>query len=96
MLILVTYDVNTETSEGRARLRKVAKVCTDYGQRVQNSVFECLLDAAQYVEFRAKLESLINTDKDSLRFYELGNKYKHKVVHIGVHPDVAQDDILII
>ena len=95
MLILVTYDVNTETSSGRARLRKVAKVCTNYGQRVQNSVFECLLDASQYVEFRAKLEKIINTEKDSLRFYELGNKYKHKVVHIGIHPDVAQDDILI-
>ena len=96
MLILVTYDVNTETSAGRARLRKVAKVCTNYGQRVQNSVFECLLDASQYVEFRAKLEKIINTEKDSLRFYELGNKYKHKVVHIGIHPDVAQDDILIV
>ena len=95
MLILVTYDVNTETSAGKARLRKVAKVCTNYGQRVQNSVFECLLDAAQYVEFKACLER-IDSDKDSLRFYELGNKYKHKVVHMGVHPDVAQDDILII
>ena len=96
MLILVTYDVNTETSSGRARLRKVAKVCTNYGQRVQNSVFECLLDASQYVEFRAKLEKIINTEKDSLRFYELGNKYEHKVVHIGIHPDVAQDGILIV
>lgn len=96
MLILVTYDVNTETSAGRARLRKVAKVCTNYGQRVQNSVFECLLDASQYVELKAKLEKIINTEKDSLRFYELGNKYKNKVVHIGVHPDVAQDDILIV
>ena len=96
MLILVTYDVNTETSAGRARLRKVAKVCTNYGQRVQNSVFECLLDASQYVEFKAKLEKIINIEKDSLRFYELGNKYKHKVVHIGIHPDVAQDDILIV
>lgn len=96
MLILVTYDVNTETSAGRARLRKVAKVCTNYGQRVQNSVFECLLDASQYVEFKAKLEKIINIEKDSLRFYELGNKYKHKVVHVGIHPDVAQDDILIV
>ena len=96
MLILVTYDVNTETSAGRARLRKVAKVCTNYGQRVQNSVFECLLDAAQYVEFKANLERIIDIEKDSLRFYELGNKYKKKVTHVGVHPDVAQDDILII
>ena len=96
MLILVTYDVNTETSAGRARLRKVAKVCTNYGQRVQNSVFECLLDAAQYVEFKVNLERIIDIEKDSLRFYELGNKYKNKVTHVGVHPDVAQDDILII
>lgn len=96
MLILVAYDVNTETSEGQARLRKVAKVCTNYGQRVQNSVFECLLDASQYVEFKAKLERIINTEKDSLRFYKMGNNYKQKVEHIGIHPDVAQDDILII
>ncbi len=96
MLILVTYDVNTETSEGQARLRKVAKICTNYGQRVQNSVFECLLDASQYVEFKAKLERIINAEKDSLRFYKLGNNYKQKVEHVGIHPDVAQDDILII
>lgn len=96
MLILVTYDVNTETSSGQTRLRKVAKTCTNYGQRVQNSVFECLLDASQYVEFKAKLESIINPEKDSLRFYKLGNNYKYKVDHVGVHPNVAQDDILII
>ena len=62
MLVLVTYDVNTETAAGRRRLRKVAKVCVDYGQRVQNSVFECLLDAAQYTMFKAKLTELIDSE----------------------------------
>ena len=96
MLILVTYDVNTETNAGQARLRKVAKICKNYGQRVQNSVFECLLDASQYVEFKAKLEEIIDYEKDSLRFYKMGNNYKHKVEHVGVHPEVSQNDILII
>lgn len=67
MLVLVTYDVNTETAAGRRRLRKVAKVCVDYGQRVQNSVFECLLDTAQYTMFKAKLTELIDSESDSLR-----------------------------
>ena len=96
MLVLVTYDVNTETSAGQARLRKVAKVCVNYGQRVQNSVFECLLDASQYVQFKARLESIINAEKDSLRFYKLGNNYRQKVELIGVHPEISQDDVLII
>jgi CRISPR-associated protein Cas2 len=96
MLILVTYDVNTETGAGRARLRKVAKVCVNYGQRVQNSVFECLLDAAQYVEFKAQLEKIINAEKDSLRFYKLENNYKNRVEHVGVRPDLSQDDVLIV
>ena len=87
MLVLVTYDVNTETAAGRRRLRKVAKVCVDYGQRVQNSVFECLL-------FKAKLTELIDSESDSLRFYQLGNHYKSKVEHVGLHPDFDQDGIL--
>lgn len=91
MLVLVTYDVNTETAAGRRRLRKVAKVCVDYGQRVQNSVFECLLDAAQYTMFKAKLTELIDSESDSLRFYQLGNR---KVEHVGLHPDFDQDGIL--
>ena len=73
MLILVTYDVNTETPAGRARLRKVAKCCVAHGQRVQNSVFECLLDQAQFVLLKGELEALIDKDRDSLRFYNLGN-----------------------
>ena len=96
MLVLVTYDVNTETSEGQKRLRKGAKACVDYGQRVQNSVFECLLDSAQFAVFKHKLSALIDPQKDSLRFYQLGNNYKNKVEHIGRHPLYQQDDILIL
>ena len=96
MHVLVTYDVNTETAAGRKRLRKVAKVCTDHGQRVQNSVFECLLDAAQYVVFRAKLTELIDPETDSLRFYQLGNRYTNKVEHVGKHPAFPQDGLLIL
>ncbi len=96
MLVLVTYDVNTESAEGRRRLRKVAKVCVNHGQRVQNSVFECVLDAAQYAVFKNSLVSLIDPAHDSLRFYQLGNNYKDKVEHIGKGPQWAQDDILLL
>ena len=74
MLVLVTYDVNTETAAGRKRLRKVAKICVNHGQRVQNSVFECLLDAAQYVTFKAELTALFDPGTDGLRLYRLGNQ----------------------
>lgn len=83
MLVLITYDVNTETPAGRKRLRKVAKRCVDHGQRVQNSVFECLLDAAQYAVLKAELTALIDPALDSLRFYQLGNNYKSKVERIS-------------
>lgn len=86
MLVLITYDVNTETAAGRSRLRKVAKQCVNYGQRVQNSVFECNMDAAKCRQVKAILEDIIDKDKDSLRFYYLGNNYKNKVEHIGVKP----------
>ena len=86
MLILITYDVNTETSAGRSRLRKVAKQCVNYGQRVQNSVFECQVDAVKYREIKAALEKIVDKDTDSLRFYNLGDKYKNKVEHIGTKP----------
>lgn len=86
MLVLITYDVNTETEAGRKRLRKVAKQCVNYGQRVQNSVFECQVDAVKYREIKAILEALIDKEKDSLRFYNLGEKYKTKIEHIGVNP----------
>lgn len=83
MLVLITYDVNTETAAGKSRLRKVAKQCVNYGQRVQNSVFECNLDAAKCKQVKAILSDLIDKDKDSLRFYYLGDRYKNKIEHIG-------------
>lgn len=96
MLVLITYDVNTETAAGKKRLRKVAKKCVDHGQRVQNSVFECLLTAAQYVTLKAELTALIEPETDSLRFYRLGNQYKQNVEHVGVQPTYAQDSVLLI
>lgn len=83
MLVLITYDVNTETEAGKKRLRKVAKQCVNYGQRVQNSVFECQLDAAKYRQVKAILEEIIDKEVDSLRFYNLGNNYKTKIEHVG-------------
>lgn len=96
MLVLITYDVNTETAAGRARLRKVAKQCVNYGRRVQNSVFECMLDQAQCVALKAILTDIIDEDMDSLRFYYLGNKYQTKVEHIGVDRGIAVDQPLIL
>lgn len=84
MLILIAYDVSTETLAGRKRLRKVAKECVNYGQRVQNSVFECQLNSTEYRQVKATLEGIINKDEDSLRFYNLGDKYKNKIEHIGI------------
>ena len=95
MLVLITYDVNTETSAGKARLRKVAKQCVNYGRRVQNSVFECILDNAQCLTLKSILSDIIDEEVDSLRFYYMGNKYKTKVEHIGVDRVVSPDDILI-
>lgn len=96
MLVLITYDVNTETATGKKRLRKVAKQCTNYGRRVQNSVFECIVDHAQCVALKAILTEIIDEDVDSLRFYYLGNKYKTKVEHVGVDRGIAADDTLIL
>lgn len=96
MLVLITYDVNMETAAGRARLRKVAKQCVNYGRRVQNSVFECMLDQAQCVALKAILIDIIDEDVDSLRFYYLGNKYQTKVEHIGVDRGIAVDQPLIL
>ena len=83
MLVLVTYDVNTETAAGRKRLRKVAKACVNYGQRVQNSVFEVLVDAAQLSVLKSDLSAVIDHDQDSVRFYRLGNHYQNRVVSMG-------------
>lgn len=96
MLILITYDVNTTDAEGRRRLRQVAKKCVAHGQRVQNSVFECLLDAAQYKVLKAELTGLIDEKKDSLRFYELGNRYASKVEHVGAKTAYEPEGLLMI
>jgi len=85
MMVLITYDVNTETIEGKRRLRKVSKICQNYGQRVQHSVFECVLDATQARIVQAKLEKIIDKQKDSIRYYFLGDNWKYKVEHIGVN-----------
>lgn len=95
MLVVITYDVNTETDDGKKRLRKVAKQCVNYGQRVQNSVFECFVDAGQYRTIKGILEEIIDKEKDSLRFYMLGNQYKNKVEKIGKSKDYSIDDTLI-
>ena len=96
MLVLITYDVNTETASGKKRLRKVAKQCENYGRRVQNSVFECILDQAQSVMLKQSLSDIIDENTDSLRFYYLGNKYQTKVEHVGVERGIAVDQPLIL
>ena len=96
MLVLITYDVNTADAAGRQRLRQVAKQCVNYGQRVQNSVFECQLDSTQLREVAAKLEKLIDKEKDSLRFYNLGSSYENKIKHIGARPSFDVTDTLIV
>ncbi len=96
MLVLITYDVSTQDSAGRKRLRKVAKECVNYGQRVQNSVFECIVDASQALILKDKLLSLIDEKQDSLRFYYLGNKYAAKVEHYGTKSTYEAEGILMI
>jgi len=95
-MVLITYDVSTETAAGRRRLTKVAKVCVDYGVRVQNSVFECVVDAAQLLLIKDKLVKLIDPSLDSLRFYNLGNNYKDKIEHIGAKPSIDVTGFLIL
>ena len=91
MLVLITYDVNTEDAAGRKRLRQIARQCVNYGQRVQNSVFECLLDPAQN-----KLCKLMDAEKDSLRFYYLGKKYESKIEHFGCKQTYLPEDTLMV
>ena len=95
MLVLVTYDVSTQTALGRRRLQKIAKICQNYGQRVQNSVFECIVNNTQLSEMKIKLINTMNSDEDSLRIYQLGNNYKNKVEHIGVNESINVEDPLI-
>ena len=96
MMVLITYDVNTETAAGRKRLRQIAKQCVNYGQRVQNSVFECLLDASQCKQLQHKLVGLMDEKTDSLRFYYLGNKYQTKIEHFGAKQTYDPEDVLMI
>jgi CRISPR-associated protein Cas2 len=96
MMVLVTYDVNTETEEGRRRLRRVARVCLNYGQRVQNSVFECPVDPAQFTRLKASLLDEIDAAFDSLRFYFLGKHWRNRVEHFGAKPSIDPDAPLIV
>lgn len=96
MLVLITYDVNTETSSGKRRLRQVAKICKNYGQRVQKSVFECLVDPALWVTFSKKLKDIIDKETDSLRFYYLGSNWKPKIEHFGASPAYDPEGPLIL
>ena len=96
MMVLITYDVNTEDYDGRRRLRKIAKQCVNYGQRVQNSVFECILDAAQCRTLQHKLVTIMDPEKDSLRFYYLGNKYETKIEHFGAKAGYEAEGVLMI
>ena len=96
MLVLITYDVNTEDTAGRRRLRQIAKQCVNYGQRVQNSVFECLLDTAQCRLLQAKLQKIMDPEKDSLRFYYLGDRYENKIEHFGAKPAYDPEGVLML
>ena len=95
MVVLVTYDVSTTTADGRRRLRRVAKTCLDFGQRVQNSVFECQVDWEQWTRLRISLMEIFDPDEDSLRFYFLGNRWRDRVEHHGVRPSIDFDEPLI-
>ena len=96
MLVLITYDVNTENAAGRKRLRQIAKQCVNYGQRVQNSVFECLLDPAQSKLLQAKLCAIMDPEKDSLRFYYLGTRYENKIEHFGCKQTYLPEEPMIL
>ena len=95
MMVIVSYDVSTIDKEGKKRLRKIAKECVNYGQRVQNSVFEIDVDYGTFLKVQDKLIKLMDKEKDSLRFYYLGEKYKNKVEHIGARPGFDVTDTLI-
>jgi CRISPR-associated protein Cas2 len=95
MMVLITYDVNTETAAGQKRLRKVAKHCQNYGQRVQNSVFECLIDPARMKQLQNTLESIIDPKVDSLRYYFLGDEWRGRIVHVGAKASLDLEGTLL-
>ena len=96
MMVLVAYDVNTEKPEGRRRLRRVAKACEDWGQRVQNSVFECLVDPGRWAKLRARLVKEMDPAEDSLRCYYLGSKWEKRVEHLGAKPTYKPEGPLLL
>jgi len=96
MMVLITYDVETTTLTGKKRLRQVAKYCLSHGQRVQNSVFECLVDPVQFKQLKTKLEKTIDPSKDSLRYYMLGSNWKKRVEHVGAKAVFDPEGLLLI
>lgn len=96
MLILITYDVSTQDDEGKKRLRQIAKICVNYGQRVQNSVFECLLDPVQLKILQKNILDIMDKQKDSVRYYNLGKNWRRKVEHIGIKESYDPEDFLMI
>lgn len=95
MMLLITYDVTTKDKKGRTRLRKIAKICQNYGLRVQNSVFECIVDQMEYVQLKHKLLEIVDLAEDSLRIYRLGNNYKNKIEHFGTKSVLNVEDPLV-
>lgn len=96
MFVLVSYDVSLKDAGGRTRLRKISKTCKDYGQRVQFSVFECIVDPSMWAALRQKLVDIIDPENDSLRFYFLGSNWKRRVEHVGAKKGIEQDGPLIV
>lgn len=96
MMVLVSYDVSTIDKRGQARLRKVAKICQDYGTRVQNSVFECVVDPAIWIAFKTRLENIYDPEQDSLRYYFLGANWDKRIEHLGKTPNPNVTDTLIL
>lgn len=96
MMVLISYDVATTDNEGKTRLRKVAKECQNHAQRVQNSVFEADLDYSNFLKLKARLIKLIDKEKDSLRFYYLGNNWEKRIEHIGAKDTYNPEGVIII
>lgn len=96
MMVLVSYDVSTESLAGRRRLRRIAKKCLDYGIRVQNSVFECNVDLSQWVALKAALAAICDEETDSLRYYYLGRDYQRRIEHYGAKPTIDVEAPLVL
>lgn len=96
MLVLITYDVSTKTAAGAKRLSKVAKVCTNFGQRVQNSVFECIVDSTQLAMLKKQISDIIDVETDSVRYYVLGDNYSRRVEHVGAKKTIDMSDVLLV